>query len=139
MTPEQMHAAIKARLETLIPTDLAAVYSGRVPDDPPALADGRVKPYAVLWGSPGSSNPGAEDLCGEVDGAYLAVPRVTVAAGDPDWCLAATTAARDSLSRWQPAPEAERLRDDGFDPAMLEDEDVNPRRWFTPLQFRTAA
>ena len=135
MSASSVMAQVLARLQTL--SDVS-VFFGEVPANVPANSSGRVYPYAVLWGSTGRDNTHGEDLTGDTDGAVVVPVRVTVAAGDPDWCLDAAERVRGLLSRWQPEG-AERLRDDHTEPTMLEDKDVTPRRWFVPLEFRTAS
>ena len=135
MSAASVMAQVLARLQTL---PHISVFSGDVPLNVPADSSGNVYPYVVLWGSVGRDNVHGEDLTGGTEGAVVVPVRVTVAAGDPEWCLAAAEQVRALLSRWQPTG-AERLRDDHTEPTMLEDKDVTPRRWFVPLEFRTAS
>ena len=135
MSATSVLGQVLARLNTL---PGVSVFYGDVPRDLPADPLGKVYPYAVLWGSVGRDNVYGEDLTGGTEGAVVVPVRVTVAAGDPEWCLASAEQVRALLSRWQPTG-AERLRDDHTEPTMLEDKDVTPRRWFVPLEFRTAS
>lgn len=115
------------------------IYDSEVDDKPPAFKDGRVKPYAVLWGNPGSF-PDAEAaaLC-DVDSGELAWScRVTVASGHPRWTLEAAGDVRRQLSKVRLLPTSGLLRaPEGYEPTIQKDPDVKPVRWFTPLIFYT--
>lgn len=131
-----LHAATLALLET-IPG--ITVYDGDVPDKPPAFNNGKVKPYAVLWPTPGSF-PEAEagTLCDTDSGELRWGCRVTVASGDTNWTLEAAEDVRQKLSRARPLPASGLLREpEGYEPTIQKDPDVKPVRWFTPLIFYT--
>lgn len=115
------------------------VYSGAVPDGPPSDSSGKVYPYAVLWGSPGSHPDWeASSLCDEDDGALAWEARVTVAAGEPTWALEAAINVRQALSRARPLPRSGLLREpEGSAPQVQKDPDAKPVRWFVPLVFVT--
>lgn len=135
MTAASVRTQVLERLNTL---PHVSVYPGDVPANLPADMTGNVYPYVVLWGAIGRDDVEGEDMTGGTGGAVSMRVRVTVAAGDPGWCLSAADQVRSLLSRWQPVG-AERFRDDHTEPTMLEDKDVTPRRWFVPLEFRTAS
>lgn len=129
--PEDLAAALEALLEAL-PT--VEAYTGGVPDKPPAEATtGRVYPYAVLWAGAGGS-PFEAAVAGP--GGLDWEAQVTVAAGDPTWCLQAITAVRAAVTGQVLVPGAGPLVD--LTPKSLtvqRDEDPTPVRWFLPLIF----
>lgn len=129
-TAADLHAATLAVLEDTTVT----VYDGAVPHHPPADATGRVFPYAVLWPSPGAT-PGDGPLgCTSPGIDWLA--QVTVAAGDPTWCLKAADVVRTALRGRQLARDVSPLTDETPRSRVLSrDDDTTPPRWFVPLHF----
>lgn len=130
-SPADLHTALLARLRTV---PHLTVFDGYVPDAPPADATGRVYPYAVIWPGPGGDPTDADLITG---GALTWFTRVTVAAGDLNWCMQAITPVRAALRDRRLHPQASPLRDET--PASrvaMRVTDVTPVRWFFPLQFR---
>ncbi len=115
------------------------VYDGDVDDRPPAFKDGRVKPYAVLWSTPGSfPDEAASTLCDTDTGELAWSARVTVASGHPRWTLEASGDVRRKLSKARLLPASGLLREPlGYEPVIEKDRDVKPLRWFAPLVFYT--
>lgn len=134
-TAVHLHRAALA----LLRTTTVPAYDGTVPDDVLVNVAGKVKPYAVLWGSPGSfpsyeGAPLSEDDAGELSWTC----RVTVAAGDPVWVLEAAVGIRALLSRARLLPRAGVLKEpEGYAPQVQKDPDSKPVRWFLPLVFDT--
>lgn len=130
-SPVDLHAVVLAALEAI---PHVAAHDGRVPKDLPADSDGRVFPYAVLWGSPGHTPVEARNLEGDADGALEWPVQVTVAAGDITWCLAACAEVRAAL---------DGLRFHGGvlheepGPGVRSDDDATPPRFYAPLLFRS--
>lgn len=124
---------------TLLRTTSVTTYDGQVPDDVPINAAGQVKPYAVLWPSPGSFPSYEASPLSEQDAGELAwTCRVTVAAGDPWWVLDAAAGIRSLLSRARLVPRAGLLKEpEGYMPQVQKDPDSKPVRWFVPLVFDT--
>ncbi len=133
MNPADLHAAVIARLRATVPA--LTVYDANVPSAPPADAAGRVKPYAVVWGTAGWTPEEARTLDGDAHGALTWPEPVTVAAGDPSWCLAAAHAVRGALDGY-PLADAGILRELEGTPAMRRDPDTTEPRWFVPFTFR---
>jgi hypothetical protein len=127
-TAVDLHAAVWALLDAL-PTVTA--YDADVPTAPPADSRGRVYPYTVLWPSPGGS-PFESSLAGPQGLDWMC--QVTVAAGDPTWCLQAVEVVRAALVGAQLAPTAGPLVDETpRSRTIMRDPDVTPLRWFVPL------
>ncbi|MCV2395924.1 hypothetical protein OEB99_16535 [Actinotalea sp. M2MS4P-6] len=133
MNPADLHAAVVARLTTEIAT--ISVHDADVPGSPPADAKGRVLPYAVVWGSAGWAPEEARTVDGDAHGALSWPCPVTVAAGDPTWCLRAAAAVRAALDGYL-ITGAGILREQPGTPSMDRDPNVTPTRWFVPFTFR---
>lgn len=130
-TPAELHAAVRTILEAL-PTVQA--FDGDVPAAPPADEAGRVYPYAVLWPAPGGDR--FEPALSGPRGGLVWVAQVTVAAGDPTWCLQATGTVRAALDGVWLDDTASPLTDDTpSSRTIARDPDVKPPRWFVPLRF----
>lgn len=132
-TPAALHAALKARLDALATVD---AYAGTVPTNPPADAHGRVAPYAVIWASGGHVDPDGRALDGAADGALTWPVQITVAAGDPDWCLGAVGVVRAWLDGHELVAGAGPLREEPTALQMQRDDKHSPPRWYVPLLFR---
>lgn len=132
--PAALHTALMARLDAL--TNIEA-YNAQVPANPPAEAGtGRVYPYVVAWPSAGHADPDARTVDDSTHGALGWPVQVTVAAGDPGWCLAAAQKVRTHLEGHTLTTGAGPLREETVAPPVQRDDDVNPPRWFVPLLFR---
>ncbi len=132
--PADLHAALLDRLAA-IPN--VTVYDADVPEAPPADPDdGRVYPYAVAWGSGGFTPDQARALDGDAYGGLDWTARVTVAAGDPGWCLQAVHRVRAVLDGHVLTATAGPLIEEPGDPGLLRDPDTTPVRWYVPLVFR---
>lgn len=128
-TPLELHQALAARLKTL--SSITVYEDGDVPSRPPADAQGRVFPYAVLW--PASGAPAGESSVAGQGGLDWHT-QVTVAAGDLDWLLQASQAVRQALVGHVLVAGVGPLVDET--PATLfarRDPDVSPIRWFVPV------
>jgi hypothetical protein len=135
VTAADLHAATLTLLRTI---GTVTIHDGKVPPSPAADPSGRTYPYAVLWPSAGFyPSTDADTLC-EEPGDELTWPvQVTVAAGDPTWCLQAADLVRKKLNKARLTPRSGLLRQDEVSiPATL-DPAVSPARWFIPLLFRT--
>lgn len=129
--PADLHTAAFAILDAL-PT--VTGFDSDVPAKPSADALGRVYPYAVLWPGPGGDSADADLVTG---GALSWVAQITVAAGDPTWCLRAVGVVRAALRDVWLVDTASPLRD--ITPAsrvVMRDTDPTPPRWYFPLLFR---
>lgn len=118
--------------------------AGTIPADPPAksLQDLRVKPYYVLYPSPGT--PGGDEDLGATTDALDWIFQITVAGGDIDDVLALTDRIHGALHRWTPTVTGVLCGPigvpAGYNPGpVLLDRDVTPPRHFTPLQFHLHA
>lgn len=133
MNPADLQAAVIARLQAQVPT--VVVHDALVPDDPAADGSGRVLPYAVAWGTAGWTPDQARTLDGDAHGALTWPCPVTVAAGDPTWCLRAAHAVRGALDGFH-IDGAGFLREQPGTPPMTRDRDVTPVRWYVAFTFR---
>lgn len=119
--------------------------AGTIPADPPPKSptDQRVKPYYVLYPSPGTPG-GDEDLAATTE-ALDWIFQITVAGGDIDDVLALADRIHGALHRWTPTVGGGVLTGpvgvpSGYNPGpVLLDRDVSPPRHFTPLQFHLHA
>lgn len=130
--PATLHAATIALLEA-IPN--ITVFDGAVEDNPPAVADGRVLPYAVLWPAVGYRPAESRSLetVATVDLRWSA--RVTVAAGSVAWLLQAVAVVRAALDGQVLGAFSGPLEEDAVEQIVLEDRDVRPFRFYVPLSF----
>lgn len=135
-----MSAELTAALKTLLTTTAMPAYVGDVPAKPPADTTGRVKPYSVIWPSAGYLPDYARTAGGtDAEDSGLEWPvQVTVAAGDPAWCLQAAASVRARMAGAVLVAGAGPLREESASPAMQKDPDVQPPRWFVPLLWRCA-
>lgn len=133
MNPADLFAAVVARLQAAAPT--VTVFEADVPTSPPADGNGRVYPYAVVWGAPGWIPDAARTIDGDAHGALDWPCPVTVAAGDPAWCLAAYQLVRQALDGFH-ITGAGPLREQTGTPPMTRDRDTTPARWYVPAIFR---
>lgn len=133
--PAELHAGVVAHLRTL---GNLSVYDGEVPDAPPAdPGTGHVYPYVVVWPSAGWTPAEARTVDGDGHGALEWPVQVTVAAGEPGWCLEAVHAVRAALDGLEPAVGAGPLREEPGGPTVRPDRDATPVRFFVPLLFRS--
>lgn len=139
--------AVDTRLTGI--TYLSAVYPGEVPDKPTIAGgndpdpDGRVAPYAVVYPSPGARSTDARDAA-DTDRSLDWLVQVTVAAGYRDDLLAALDDVTAALDGWAPVIDGiscNALRAPaGYDPGPVRrDDDVDPPRFYVPLQYRLTA
>lgn len=133
MNPAALHAAVIARLKAAGIADFE-VYDSDVPSAPPAADDGRVYPYAVVWGSAGWTPDEARSITVDAAGALTWPEPVTVAAGSPTWCLDAARAVREALDGYRIGDDL--LYEQPGTPNMQRDPDAKPPRWYVPLTFR---
>lgn len=139
MNARELNSQIEARLKTLVPNDLNAVYRGGVPAELPRDSLDRVYPYAVLWETPGMGDTrDAEDLSGNNDGGSVNESQITIASGDPGWTSPAAVAVKNVLDHWLPEGNVERLRASQTWAPVLLDTEVLPNRWYLVLVFRAA-
>lgn len=131
-TADVLHAAVVAHLKATLTT--VTVHDGQVPDSPAADGEGRVYPYAVLWGAPGWVPVDARSLDGTAGGALTWPCPVTVAAGAPAWALQAVTLVRAALDGYR--TPGGQLREEPGSPPLRVDDTTTPRRWYVPLAFR---
>ena len=134
--PTDIVSALEARLLDRVPQ--VSVYRGHLPEELPCDETQRAFPYAVIWGTAGIGDRDAEDLSGDTGGSSISETHITVASGDPDWTLEASSAVRSALDRWTPLPSMERLRDNQTWAPVVLDTEVLPNRWFVLLVFRAA-
>lgn len=135
--------AVAARLDPAA-LKLSRLYRGEVTD--PAVLDdgsGRVKPYAVVWPSPGTPSLDADDAADTITSLDWLV-QVTVAAGRQEDALAAVDRVDVRLLGWAPVIDGiacSRLRPPtGYDPGSMRlDVDKNPPRHYLPLLYRLTA
>lgn len=132
MIPADLQAAVKAQLEAAVPT--IDVHEGQVPDNPAADGSGKVLPYAVIWGSAGWVPAEARSVTADADGALTWPCPITVAAGDPIWCLRAAHAVRTALDGFR--IDGDVLYEQPGTPPMTRDKDPVPPRWYVPFTFR---
>ena len=134
-TPADLHTALLARLRT---APAITVYEGTVPPSPPAGADGRVYPYAVIWPGGGGAL-GETSLDARAHGTDWRA-QVTVVAGDLTWCLQAIALVRAAAVGVYLATDTTPVVDD-TPPSMtlLRDPDVTPTRWYLPVLLRCTA
>ena len=111
---------------------------------PPTISpdDMRVRPYAVIYPSPGSDGP--DERLDQTLTGIVWRPQVTLVAGDETALDLVVDAVTQRLDSWRPtfsAPhddiEVGRLRKPpGFDPGpSRRDDDIAPARYWTPLQY----
>jgi len=137
VNPADLHAALVTRLKALQPTNPnLAVFDGDITTTPPAANDGRVWPYAVVWGTPGYTPDEARSITADAAGELAWACPVTVAAGDPLWCLRAAHLIRTHLDGWRIDPDHVLVEQPGT-PPLTRDADVQPPRWFVAFTFRT--
>lgn len=131
--------ALTQALEALLTTTAMTAYIARVPDNPPADTSGRVKPYVVIWPGPGYLPDYARTVGGDdaIDTGLEWTPQLTVAAGDPEWCLKAVDSVRARVNGARLIAGAGPVRIEPG-PPMQQDPDVKPHRWFVPLPLRCA-
>jgi len=132
VNPETLYAAVVARLKAQVPT--VDVHEAQVPDAPTADGSGRVLPYAVVWGSAGWTADQARSITLDADGALTWPCPITVAAGDPIWCLRAAHAVRTALDGFR--IDGDVLYEQAGTPPMTRDADPTPPRWYVPFTFR---
>jgi hypothetical protein len=118
------------------------VYDGEVDPEPPVMADGtgRVRPYAVVYGSPGQPHPEEFNPLVVVDLDWMV--QVTVAGGYQPDTLQAIHSVRSLL-------EGRVIIVSGIicgpltqvnDPGSIRrDDDEVPPRFYSPLQFQLLA
>lgn len=133
--PGVLHMAVVAGLQTIGSTRVA-VFDANVPTSPPALPDGRVLPYAVVW--PGAGGTPFEEPIAGAGGLDWAC-QVTVAAGDVGWCLGAIGLVRAALSGLVLATGVTLVDETPRSLIVRRDPDVTPSRWFLPMQFGALA
>lgn len=141
-SPADLHTALVSRLRSAL-AGRVTVYDGDVPglkpdgtpnDPPQADGQGRVFPYCVVWSSPGAAP--AEAAVHDVSTGLDWAEQVTVAAGDPGWCLQAVPLVRAAAVGAVLVPDAGPLIDETpRSRGVLRDPDAGPPRWFVPLQF----
>jgi len=129
--PDVLHAAAVAALKTIGSTRVT-VFEADVPNRPPALADGRVLPYVVVWPGPGAT--ATEQAVTGPSGLDWSV-QVTVAAGDVTWCLQACTLVRGVLHGKVLVTGTGPLVDDTPRGLTVTRDPALPDRWFAPLIF----
>jgi hypothetical protein len=118
------------------------VYDGEVDPEPPVMADGtgRVKPYAVVYGSSGTPHPEEFNPLAVVDLDWLV--QVTVAGGYQPDTLQAVHGVRGLLEgrlmvlSGITCGPLTQVNDPG--PVRRDDDEVPPR-YFSPLQFQLLA
>ena len=130
-TPEALHTALVTRLRGVL-AGRVTVYDGDVPAAPPADGSGRVYPYCVVWPSPGGTP--SETAVHDTSGALDWYAQITVAAGDPTWCMQAVTVVRGATFTGPLVEGDGPLVDETpRSVTVTRDPDVTPRRWFVPL------
>lgn len=130
MTPEELHAALVARLRTI---RTVTVYDTDVPTAPPADAQGRVYPYVVAW--PAAGDPYLAERTVTVESGRQWIETVTVAAGNPAWVLPAVGLLRKALQMFELAPGV-HADEEPTGQSVDKDPDVTPTRWYLPTQWR---
>lgn len=129
--------AVMARLGTV--TNVV-VYQGEAVNVPVMSAsDSHVKPYVVLYASPGTPTIEQDVADTAVDLDWLF--QITCAAGYPDDLHALVTRVDAALYRWTPTITGVVCGPckppPGFDPGPMGlDRDVTPHRPYMPLQYR---
>jgi hypothetical protein len=137
--PRLLANAVLASLQTL---PGVTVYDGEVGTAPPVVADGtgRVKPYAVVYGTPGQPHP--EDFNALVAADLDWMVQVTVAGGYQPDTLQAVHAVRLLLQgavmvvAGVTCGPLMQVNDPG--PLRRDDAEVPPR-FYSPLQFQLLA
>lgn len=127
-----------ARIKGEVPTLEDRVYKSTVPDDTPVDEHGRALPYVVLWSVPGYSNDEEEDVSGDTEGGLTWEGRITVAAGDPDWCEQTSVAVVRAIDHWLMPGNVERFRANTQWIPVATDTEVLPNRWYIVLIYRAA-
>ncbi len=132
-----VHAALLAHLRAALPS--GQVHDGDV-TDPTVDATGHVQPYWVLWFAPGTDPD--RPLTRERTTTEHQLQLTAVGAGTSStlWAVDAATTALDGLHLVTDVVDVTVRWPDGFQPPPArEDRDVDPSRWFIPLQFTAVA
>lgn len=143
---ETIVSAMVARLDEAVPN--TTIYLRRVghvlgqPDDvpPPTVSDTdrRVKPYVVVYPSPGVAGP--DRRLGTLQHGRVFAAQTTLVAGDETALDILVRHVESALHDWRPQlgrADVGRVRPAGFDPGVsLRDDDVTPPRFWVPLQWR---
>lgn len=113
-----------------------AVFDAQVPDTPPKDDAGIVKPYAIVYPSPGMRTASRYD---ELPDTLAWLVQVTCAAGSPRGARVAIDWACGVLIGWAPYPDDRAV---GFltqvnDPGPLQRSETpaNDLRWWSPIQL----
>lgn len=114
------------------------VFDAEVPETPPLDPDGRVHPYAVMWGDIGTRVNSSLAL----DSADMDWPfQVTCVGGDINRCLWAVDKVCAALVDVSPVVAGRSvwpIRQEAAGPDKpIRDDKVQPPRWYVPLLFRT--